>query len=80
MRKRSQFANEFKLEAVRLLDEGNKPAADLARELRVRQNQLYKWKDTFDKNGNNAFPGTGRQAGTGTEIQAAEQKSAYVCG
>ncbi len=30
MRKRSQFTREFKLEAVRLLDEGNKPAADLA--------------------------------------------------
>ncbi len=80
MRKRSQFANEFKLEAVRLLDEGNKLAADLARDLGVRQNQLYKWKDTFNKNGNNAFPGTGRRAGNGTESQAAEQRSAYVCG
>ena len=33
MRKREYFNREFKLEAVRLLEEGKKPAADLAREL-----------------------------------------------
>ena len=36
---------EFKLEAVRLLEESTKPASDLARELGVRRNQLYKWKE-----------------------------------
>ena len=30
MKKRKQFTREFKLEAVRLLEEGRKPAADLA--------------------------------------------------
>ena len=45
MRKRSQFTREFKQEAVRLLEEGNKPAAELARELGIRRNQLYKWKE-----------------------------------
>jgi len=42
MRKRNQFTAEFKREAVRLLSEGRKPAAELARELGVRRNQLYK--------------------------------------
>ena len=56
MKKRAYFTREFKLEAVRLLEEGKKSASDLARELGVRRNQLYKWKDTFDKNGSDAFP------------------------
>ena len=69
-KRRAQFTREFKLEAVRLLDEGKKPASDLARELGVRRNQLYKWKEAFDKNGQEAFPGTGRRRGV--ETQAAE--------
>jgi len=70
MRKRNRFTREFKLEAVRLLDEDKKPAADLARELGVRRNQLYKWKEAIDKNGKSAFPGSGRPAGI--ETQAAQ--------
>lgn len=38
--KRQTFSREFKLEAVRLLDEGKNPPAELARELGIRRNQL----------------------------------------
>jgi transposase len=37
-RKREQFSKEFKLEAVRLLELGQKPAAELALELRIVRN------------------------------------------
>ncbi|HEY1270065.1 MAG TPA: transposase [Candidatus Binatia bacterium] len=57
MRKRKDFSPEFKREAVRLLDAGEKPAADLARELGVRRNQLYKWKEELTKHAGDAFPG-----------------------
>lgn len=70
MKKRKQFTREFKLEAVRLLDEGKKPAAELARELGIRRNLLYKWKETIDEKGNDAFPGTGKRSGV--ETQTAE--------
>ncbi len=39
---RTTFSAEFKREAVRLLEQGNKEAAQLARELGVRRNHLYK--------------------------------------
>jgi transposase len=64
MNKRKQFTQEFKLEAVRLLEEGKKPGADLARELGIRRNQLYKWKEEIDKRGEGAFPGKGRRPST----------------
>ncbi len=69
MRKRIAFTREFKLEAIRLLEEGKKPAADLARELGIRRNQLYKWKEQKDKRGDSVFPGHGRRAGTSSESE-----------
>jgi transposase len=63
MSKRQSFTGEFKREAVRLLDTTQKPAADLARELGVRRNQLYKWKEQLGKRGSQAFPGSGKRPG-----------------
>lgn len=45
MQKRKIFSKEFKLEAVRLLETSDKPAADIARELGIQRNQLYKWQE-----------------------------------
>ena len=43
MGKHHQFTKEFKLEAVRLLKQSGRPAAEIARELGIPRNQLYKW-------------------------------------
>ena len=42
MTKRKTFTKEFKLEAVRLFEAGDKDGVTLARELGIRRNQLYK--------------------------------------
>jgi transposase-like protein len=61
--KRKRFTKEFKLEALRLLEQGNKSGAVLARELGVRRNQLYKWRREVQIRGKNgAFKGPGRNA------------------
>ena len=39
------FPREFKLEALRQLEAGTRPATELARELGIRANQLYKWRE-----------------------------------
>jgi len=69
MRKRAYFTREFKLEAVRLLEEGKNTAAEIARELGVRRNQLYKWKDAIDLKGNDVFPGKGKHSGVKTQVE-----------
>lgn len=62
-RKREQFSKEFKLEAVRLLELGLKPATQLALELGIARNQLYKWQAQLGKVGKEqAFHGPGRKA------------------
>jgi len=58
---RTTFSPEFKREAVRLLEQGDKDASQLARELGLRRNQLYKWKTELDDYGGAAFPGKGRR-------------------
>ena len=60
MRKRIRFTQEFKLEAVRLLEAGARPAAEIARELGVPRNRLYKWQEQVRNKGVGAFPGSGR--------------------
>lgn len=80
-REKKTFSREFKLEAVRLMEEGKKPPAELARELGLRRNQLYKWKEKMDKQGGSAFPGPGRRRGTGStaeEISRLKQELAKV--
>jgi transposase len=62
MQKRKSYTREFKLEAVRLLERGDRPAADIARELGIKRNQLYKWQEQLAQRGEAAFPGQGRPA------------------
>ena len=63
MTNRQTFTKEFKLEAVRLLNETDKSGTELARELGIRRNQLYKWQKELEAKGeSNAFKGPGRKA------------------
>jgi transposase len=48
-RKRRQFTREFKVEAVRLLEESGKPVTQIARELGIRPDLLYSWKRRLSK-------------------------------
>lgn len=78
MKKRPSYPKEFKLEAVRLLERGEKSAADLARELGIRRNQLYKWQEQLTAKGNDAFPGHGRRAGSEVEVARLRRENARL--
>ena len=54
------YTKEFKQEAVRLMESTDKPAAEVAMELGIRRNQLYKWKQQLALKGEAAFSGGGR--------------------
>ena len=54
------YTKEFKLEALRLMDESDRPASAIAMELGIRRNQLYKWKEQMDKKGDVASAKKGR--------------------
>ncbi len=74
MTKRNTFSREFKLEAVRLLEQGDKKASDLARELGISRNKLYKWRDALRAKGaDTAFPG--RRSGADDELAKLKQEN-----
>jgi len=69
---RRTFSPDFKREAVKLLERGEKEAAQIARELGIPRNRLYKWKEQLDKHGAEAFPGKpGRRPNSGADEVAA---------
>jgi transposase len=45
----TRYSREFKLEAVRLAALGERPKAQIARELGIRVNQLRKWRLEFEQ-------------------------------
>jgi len=51
MAKRKRFTTDFKQEAVRMMVNSDKTAADIARELKIHRNQLYKWKEQLGNGG-----------------------------
>jgi transposase len=44
---RRQYTNEFKTEAVGLARSGGKPVAQIARDLGIKENILYRWMKIF---------------------------------
>lgn len=76
--KYKQYTQEFKLEAIRLMNESDKPVTQVARELGIRVNQLYKWKKQLDEKSSNAFSRTRKtsdSANTTFTDQASEIKA-----
>ncbi len=49
MGKRRKFTNEFKLEAVKLVERGETPVAQVARELGLHENVLRNWMKLYGK-------------------------------
>jgi len=72
MSTRKRYTKEFKLEAVRLLAQSERPAAEVSRELGVCRNQLYKWKHVLLSRGEaEVFRGPGRNAASDQRSEAA---------
>ncbi len=46
-----KYTKEFKLEALSLVEKSDRPVSEIAMQLGLRRNQLYKWKEQMLKNG-----------------------------
>ena len=52
---RTTYPKAFKLEAIRLMKESNRPSVEIATELGIKRNQLYKWKEQLENKGEDAL-------------------------
>ena len=56
-----KFSPEFKREAVCLAEQTDGSITQVAHELGIRVNQIYKWRRQIKERQEDAFPGSGRQ-------------------
>ena len=75
---RKQYTREFKREAARLAEESDRPGNELARELGIHPNTLYKWRRQFLEDGEDAFPGHGKLTAADEEIRRLRRELARV--
>ncbi len=56
---RRKYDREFKLEILRLVQEGKQTVAQVERGFGIRANLIHKWKKTFREEPQDPFPGKG---------------------
>lgn len=76
--KRKRYTREFKREAARLAEESEQPVEELARELGIHPNTLYKWRREFLEDGAEAFPGHGKLTAADEELRRLRRELARV--
>ncbi len=68
--RRRQYTREFKLEAVRLVDESGRSKAQIARELDIHESLLGRWRAQLkERPAAAAFPGNGKLSAAEEEIR-----------
>lgn len=59
--RRRRYDRDFKLSAVRLLAESEKPLCEIARGLGIHESMLRKWRKQVEDGGEGSFDESGRQ-------------------
>lgn len=70
---RRQFTRDFKLTAVRQLEQGI-PVGEVARALEVNPNVLHRWRREVRQGPGNAFPGEGKRRWSEGRVAELERK------
>jgi transposase len=68
-RQRRKYTREFKVEAVKLVTEKGYSVAEAARSLDVGETLLRSWKQAFENQPDQAFPGNGNRPPLEEEIR-----------
>lgn len=63
-----RYDKEFKLNAVALLQKGDKTQATICRELGIPESTMDGWKKAFKEEGEQAFPGSGNIKTSNVEL------------
>jgi transposase len=58
--RRQRFDKQFKLDALRMIQDSERPLAEIARELGIHPNVLYRWRNQLLADPDQAFPGKGK--------------------
>lgn len=73
-----KYDKEFKKNAVDLVIEGGRSVPDVAKSLGIHENLLYRWKDKYLKDKDNAFPGKGHLTPKDEEMMRLKKENANI--
>jgi transposase len=74
-KERRVFTKEFKEQAVLLTETSSKSVSQIAKDLGIPENNLWRWKKELRESGARSFPGQGnRQQGTDLEEEVRRLK------
>jgi transposase len=75
---RKTYTREFKLEAVRLSLEEGRPGSEVAKELGIHPNVLYRWRKEFLADNSESFPGQGKMKASDEEVARLRREVALL--
>lgn len=73
-----QYDKQFKQEAVRLYESSGKTIAEIEADLGIASGMLSKWRAQVKRDGERAFPGSGRQTETDAELRRLQKENALL--
>ena len=74
-RGRGSYTKEFKEDAVRLVMDKEVPVAQVAMDLGVHENTIYKWMRQYKADPGGAFPGKGRLKPQDVEMRRLQREN-----
>ena len=78
MRHRRRYTREFKLEAVRQIDETGRAVRDIAFDLGLHHNTLYRWWLELREAGDEVIAGSGQPKDSEDEVRRLKRELARV--
>ena len=75
---RKKYDRQFKEEAVKLVTEGKRPVAEVARGLGIHENLLRTWKRKYEEGPSCSFPGKGRLKPQDEEFRKLQKENANL--
>jgi transposase len=69
------YTREFKLETLRLYETSGKNASQVERDLGISRGCIYRWKQAFAAEGEQAFPGHGRRTPEQEQIRQLKREN-----
>lgn len=78
MKQRRRYTKEFKMAAIGQIEETGRDVRDIAFDLGIHHNTLYRWWRELREDGAAAFPGNGQTKSNEDEVRRLERELARV--
>ena len=73
--RRKSFTREFKIETVKLVTDSDLTVVEVAQDLGIHPNTLYRWVSQFGENPEEAFPGKGKQTSEAEQLRLLKREN-----